>query len=233
MIETSASHLTPDALRRLVADPALRPYIDSSRPLPGNFRGDGPIRLIILGQDPTVRNAKALDNITTALNLDKSGSLKTYLLKACGFLGVDLEREVFATNLYKNFFVQPPTSIDPAARIFERCLPYWKPALDQELAEFPNAPVLILGEPLLTILACSGASAKVRHYWGYQPDWKTGAAGPFAHLPAGQNILNRLVFPFPHQPSWQKKKFYSSHLEAYCHYTKSILQQQVDWQNPS
>ena len=41
--------------------------------------GEGEIKLVILGQDPTVRNVRQRGKITCTLNLDKGGALRTYM----------------------------------------------------------------------------------------------------------------------------------------------------------
>jgi hypothetical protein len=78
----------------LACHPRLGGYIDTSIPTPKVFRGSGKIRLIILGQDPTVKNASARQEITTVLNLNKSGNLTHYLRRVCTFLDIKLDTEV-------------------------------------------------------------------------------------------------------------------------------------------
>ena len=70
-------------LHRLRADPQLNKFIDQALGLPRVFRGTGQIRLIVLGQDPTVKNVASRGNIHQVLNLDKRGSLKVYLTQIC------------------------------------------------------------------------------------------------------------------------------------------------------
>ena len=215
------------AFLRLAAHLAYGQYVDTSLPIPQAFIGSGTIRLIILGQDPTVKNAAARKSITTVLNLNKSGTLRTYLLKICATLDINLSQEVYATNLFKNFFIQQPTQITELD-IFDECLPFWLPVLQAELAQLPTTPVLILGEPLLQTLVCGGASGKVRDYWGYVPGWKQNVDQPlFSRLPADHNLLERTIFPFPHQPSWQRQKFYSGRLEGYCKAIRKYLNSQA------
>ena len=211
---------TEETFHRLASDPVLGTFVDISLPIPKIFRGSGPIRLVILGQDPTVKNEKARKSITTVLNLDKSGSLRTYLLMVCGYLGIDLDREVYATNFYKNFFKHQPTQIKEV-NIFQTCLPYWLPVLHAELAQFPGVPVLDSRRAFVGNFSVRRRKQKVRDYWGYTSSWKQGIEKGFSALPAAQNILGRLVFPYPHQPSWHRKKFYSDRLEKYCCFTKS------------
>jgi hypothetical protein len=214
---SNISSLTQVAFDHLCADPELGSLVDTSLPIPAPFRRPGTVRLVILGQDPTVDNPASRKKIKTALNLDISGSLRTYLLKVCGLLGLDLDSEVYATNLLKNFFVKKPTTLQKQQPdFFQRCLPYWLPVLQAELEEFPGVPVITLGEPLLSTIVCAGASGKVHDYWGYMERWKQGSEKRLAFLSPQQTILERTVFPFPHQPSWQRFPFYSGRLQRYC-----------------
>jgi hypothetical protein len=206
----------------LLQDSRLNAYIDHSIDIPQVYRGKGNIRLIVLGQDPTVKNAISRKKITTMLNLDKSGSLTNYLKKVCDYLDVDLSGEVYATNLFKNFFVQSPTTIKEID-IFQEFLPHWLPVLLDELSVYPKVPVLSLGEPLLSTLVLDKIQGKVRNYWGYTPLWKTGIENLFNVLHPDENVLGRIIFPFPHQPSWQRKKFYSDRLERYSNFIKTFI----------
>lgn len=53
--------------------------IDISLPVIDPFNGGGKIRLIILGQDPTVKNAASRSHITKTLNLDKNNAIRFYV----------------------------------------------------------------------------------------------------------------------------------------------------------
>ena len=53
-------------------------YIDQSLTPPDPFRGRGEIRLIILGQDPTVQDPEYRKKIKVTLLLNHSGGLRTY-----------------------------------------------------------------------------------------------------------------------------------------------------------
>jgi len=199
----------------------LRGYVDFDLPIPMNFVGSGSIRLIVLGQDPTIKNPKSKANITTVLNLDKSGQLRRYLEKVCKGLGLDLNQNVFATNLYKNFFTTQPTKIKDI-NPFQAFLPYWQGLLLEEINAYPDVPIISLGQPLLGALVKDGASPLVREYWGYSPGWKTEVLGPLRYLRSEDNILGRRVFPFPHQPSLAKQ-FYSKYLSSYTAFLKQNL----------
>lgn len=210
---------TGKVLARLKKDRRLAQYIDSSLEIPQPYRGERKIKLVVLGQDPTVKDAEARKDIQMVLNLDKRGSVNTYLGRICKGLGIDKDN-VYATNLYKNFFIAPPTQIGQVD-IFQEFLPAWLPLLMDELAEFGNVPVITLGEPLLGPLLLGGAVPKVSHYWGYMKEWRAQKSLPFGHLKPAENKLARTVFPFPHQPSL-RKEFYTTKMEGYLAYVRTL-----------
>lgn len=216
-------HRANEVLQRLLSNQDISRFVDANYPIPKVFCGKGDIRLIILGQDPTVKNAKSRAKIKTVLNLDRNNALRRYLEEICDGLGIDLDENVYATNLYKNFFIDPPTQIKEI-NIFEAFSLYWLPLLQDELSMFPEVPVISLGEPLLETLVSGDASPKVREYWGYTSRWKAWETGPFNFLNSVENILDRVIYPFPHQPSLSKQ-FYRGRLPYYVDYVKrsSIL----------
>lgn len=205
-------------LTQLSKDTTLGKYIDQSLPIPQPFRGSENIKLIFLGQDPTVKNAASRHSIKTVLNLDKNNALKKYLTEICDKLGITLKDNVYATNLYKNFFVAPPTQV-AEIDIFEQFAPAWLPFLVKELSEFDNVPVITLGEPILGPLTLDHVSQKVHDYWGYVRKWETHPLLSFRHLNASDNKISRTVFPFPHQPS-SNRRFYKTMRDAYIVYAK-------------
>jgi uracil-DNA glycosylase len=207
-------------LRELVLDPKLARFVDCTLDIPEVFRGEGEIRLIILGQDPTVKNPASRRRITTVLNLDKGGQLRDYLSRICELLALNLDEHVYATNYLKNFFVRSPTQIKEID-VFQVFGPMWLPLLREELALFPRAPVIALGQPLLAELVRGEASPRVRDYWGYTPRWKSGESGPLHYLAAQDNRLGRTVFPFPHQPSIAKR-FYAERLASYTAFVREV-----------
>jgi uracil-DNA glycosylase len=203
----------------LARDPVIGKFVDRSLTPPSPFRGVGPIRLVVLGQDPTVKREGSRGAITTVLNLDRPGSLRRYLEQLCTALGLSLDADVYATNYANVFFRVPPASLkdpDILGVAKRHCLPH----LLAELRPFSDVPILSLGEPLLRQIATGSAPCKVREYWGFDPRWKRGETRALAHLPAGQNTLTREVFPFPHQPS-ANKAFYSGRLARYLAYMRS------------
>lgn len=209
-----------EVLNTLKSDHQLSRFVDAGLGIPDVYHGSDGIRLIILGQDPTVKNPASRSTIRTTLNLDKAGSLRNYLSSICNKLGLDLEN-VYATNYLKNFFTAPPTQISEID-VFKELSKYWLPLLKDELSQFPEVPMISLGQPLLQAIATEGASPLVRDYWGYVANWKSGERGICSSLAAESNILGRVVYPFPHQPSIGKR-FYAERLKAYCTFMKRAV----------
>ncbi len=208
-------------LEQLKQNKQLRHYVDGTLPIPKPYHGSGKIKLIVLGQDPTVKNVLSRKKIKTVLNLDKKGRLLDYLTHVCNDLGLQLAKNVYATNLYKNFFIDPPAQIKiTEIDIFQEFLSFWLPLLKNELRPFPDVPVITLGEPILAPLVEKNVSAKVRDRWGYMPGWKEGKEKSFQYIRAADNKLNRIVFPFPHQPSL-RKEFYKARLRDYVAFVKA------------
>lgn len=173
------------------------------------------IRLIFIGQDPTIRNKKSREKITVTLNLDKENSLKTYLKKVCDILQVDIEKEVYATNLYKCFFKHPPADDQT---ILTRQFKIWMDLLINELAVFKPSFVITLGEPLIKQLIHSN-SKNVKDYWDYIGNTKSG--GNFRCNEPYENYLQRRIYPIAHQPTWSRNKFYKTYLKDYLEYLKT------------
>ncbi len=220
MVATLDQYIT-DALERLQSHPQLSRVAVTTVPLPEPFAGQGPVRLIILGQDPTVKNTAGAKRATTVLNLDRNGNLRRYLEKICAELELDLDRHVYATNLIKNFFVGPPAQIKDAG-LFAAACDIWLPTLHAELERYPNIPILSLGQPLLQAIVKPGVPARVREYWGYTPRWKSGVTETFRQLEPEDNLLNRPVFPCPHQPSI-RKQFYRDRLHSYLAFARESM----------
>jgi hypothetical protein len=206
-------------LELIKRDKALAKYIDSSYPIPKPFIGEGPIKLIFLGQDPTVKKTSDRVKIKTVLNLDTNKSVRAYLAGVCLKLGLDIEQNVYATNLFKNFFIHPPTQIKEI-NIFSEFLPVWLPLLNDELSQYENVPVITLGEPVLQAILNPEMPKKLREYWGYTKEWKLGKFGSKKFIRPSENRLGRTIYPFPHQPSL-RKEFYKSQMDKYIAFVKT------------
>ena len=187
----------------MMRDAALAPWVDSSLPIPRPHLGSGEIRLVIVGQDPTVQNPRSRASISTVLNLDRAGSLLKYLDGLCGDLGVSLTQNVYATNACKCFFSAPPTTIKRISEVevLQAGARVWLPVLQYELAAFPDATVVSLGEPVLAMLVRPGFAHNMRDYWGYQPSWRSGYRYPVRAIEAEESTLGRRIYPFVHQPT--------------------------------
>jgi len=205
-------------LASLQSDDVLAKYIDVSYPIPQVYQGSGTIKLIVLGQDPTVQDASARIKIKTVLNLDKNGSVRAYLSGLSQKLGIDLQQNIYATNIYKNFFIAPPTQISEID-IFKAFLPAWLPLLKDELSQFDGVLVITLGEPVLNSLLMLDKPSHLRNCWGYTSEWKTGKFGSLNYIKPEENLLGRTIFPFPHQPSL-RKQFYRDRMDRYVAFVR-------------
>ncbi len=136
--------------------------IDSTlSPVPP-FRGNGQIKLVVIGQDPTIRNTKRRERISCTLNLDKKGALKTYIENICKGLGITLDN-VYATNVFKYFYTVPPAD---TPHVLAAHLQPNLALLKEELSQYLDCPIITLGEPVLKLL--TDKKHKVRDYWKYK-----------------------------------------------------------------
>ena len=211
--------------QKLSAEPELASLIDLRWQVPQPYLGSGEIRLFILGQDPTVKKEEDRAKIRTCLNLDRRGSMVAYLSGVCKGLGLELRSNVYATNYIKNFFVQPPTQIDELD-VLQHTAQYWFPLLQEELESFPEATVISLGEPLLSILVVDPKMRKVRKYWGYTRQWQGQGRNSFSYIRADKNKFDRRIFPFPHQPSL-RKSFYRRYMDEYIAFVADEIKNAV------
>ena len=67
--------------------------------------------------------------------------------------------------------------------------------------------------PILKAIDINGKDIKVRNYWGY-------TTNQFSYIKTDDNRLKRPVFPFPHQPSINKR-FYKERLKDYILFLKN------------
>jgi hypothetical protein len=198
-------------LAGLRADGDLSQYLGPEEHCPAPYRGPAPIRLVVLGQDPTVRSRTTRARLDTVLDLNRGGNLRAFVGRIAGELRTTLD-SVYATNVVKSFFEVPPTEYEEP-RILARFAERWMGLLHRELAELPDVPVVTLGEPVLALLATGPAPRRVREYWGHQ------GAEPRALAPE-ENVLGRRVYPFPHQPSLAGT-FYRRSFDKYAAFVRS------------
>ncbi|MBX3009779.1 MAG: hypothetical protein KF816_17270 [Melioribacteraceae bacterium] len=173
------------------------------------------IKLIIIGQDPTVKNVKSRERIKYTLNLDKEGSLKKYITVICIGLGISFEN-VYATNVFKYFYSKPPQ--ETMGVLFAH-LESNLVLLKKELVNYQQLPVITLGLPVFQLLA--GVDKQVRDYWGYNVKTKRKDYA-FRYCSKEQNKLERNFFPFPHQPSL-RKVYYKENLDGYLNFMKEKM----------
>jgi hypothetical protein len=206
-------------------------FIDGRFTAPVPFRGTGDIKLIILGQDPTVKDPEYRKKIKVTLLLNQPGGLRTYLGNICSGLGINLDKNIYATNLLKNFFTKPPDQIRKENSDFMQLVSaYWIPLLIKEISEFPNIPVLTLGEPVLNCLLKTSDWMLIRNYWGYIGPALYGEN--FSFISSEENVLNRNIFPFPHIHG-QKHKFYLSQIGGYLKFMRKMTNQFILAERPT
>lgn len=180
----------------------VKPYIGSSD-----------IKLIIIGQDPTVKIESSRGKISTTLNLDGNNALSSFISKICNKLGIELSN-VYATNVFKYFYTTPPSK---TMEVLEGHLEPNLCLLKDEIAQYPGCPIITLGEPVLKLL--TDRKEKVRIYWDYDNKEKC-SNHDYKYVHSNKNKLGRNFFPFPHQPSCSKQ-FYKTNFDEYLQYLKS------------
>ena len=84
----------------------LMPHIPSLNP----FKVQAPSNSSLLVKTQLSRMLQSGQKLND-VNLDTSGSAKRYLLGISKKLGLDFQQNIYATNIYKNFFITPPTQI--------------------------------------------------------------------------------------------------------------------------
>ncbi len=203
----------------ILSKPHLRECVDVIHPIPNIYNGGGNIKLIVVGQDPTIINKASRKNITTVLQLDKPGKLQRFIFSVCEALGIDPLTELYATNLFKNIFDEPP---DYPSEVLVKFFDLWFPILLEEISLFPNVPIITLGDHVLDFTLNKNIDKQVRLYWGYTENWHIGANLPFKHILPNENKLERVIFPFPRQPS-MLREFYLERCKSYLEYVNSII----------
>lgn len=181
------------------------------------FIGRGETKLIIIGQDPTIRNVERRKNINVTLNLDKDGALRTYIERICLSLSIQLDN-IYATNLFKYFYTIPPAQ---TLDVLQAHLNDNLTLLSKELSAFPNCPIITMGEPVLKLLVNQGNPDIVRYYWDYDKKTKS-SNGNFHFVSANDNKIARDFFPICHQPSI-RKDFYNKTFDQYMSFINSKI----------
>lgn len=210
---------------RLKADPKLGKYIDEDLHIPMPFVGSGPIKLVIVGQDPTIGSKKGRHKITQVLMLDRGGSLKSFLQDVCAQLGVKLEDNVYATNVCKNFFTDPPRNIKDV-KVVKESGGTWLPILRDELALFPETPILTLGEPILEVLLRPDKYHPMKWFWGHRRNWQHNGVHPFRLVEPEDTTIARRFYPFIHQNS-KSRPFYKKYSSEYLAFVRKQIEKEA------
>ncbi len=178
------------------------------------------VKLVIIGQDPTIQDnneasKKRQQEITITLDLNnENGNLRNYCKLISNNLGLNIDKEIYATNLCKCVFKEKPAYNG----VLNKHSNQWVPLLKKELSIFSENVIFItLGEPLINQLIHSN-SKKVNYYWDYVGQAKSGknfkCSEPF------ENYLQKRIYPIAHQPTWNRKDFYKTYLPDYLEYIK-------------
>lgn len=156
------------------------------------------------------------------LNLDKGGGLLRYIASLCNDLGMSLRDEVYATNACKNFWIRPPTAIQ-GVDVLALSAPFWLALLRAELDNLPDATLISLGQPVLSMLVRDGSRRPMRDYWGYHPRWRAGEMHPMQAIEPDESTVGRRIFPFVHQPSLRggRAAFYRARWAEYVEFVRS------------
>jgi uracil-DNA glycosylase len=170
--------------------------------LPFGVNRESSAKLILIGQDPTVKNEKTRKRITKTLMLnDKSSNLRKYIEK---LFPLDIDKEVYATNLFKYFYSIPPQQ---TMKVLEAHKDVNIELLKEELNGLPNCPIITLGNPVLRLLSGDNKDT-VSNYWN-----------------GGQTYFEfegRKIYPFPHIMTYQRWELYKNNMEAHI---KAIFQE--------
>lgn len=207
-----------------LANATLAPYIETGLPptnlIPEPFLGSDDIRLVIIGQDPTVANRRSQLGITTALDLARPGPLRAYVAALCADFGLTLE-QVYATNVCKMVFADTPTRLGKQGVdvLTIACdAGDWLGLLADEAAQFPGALVVSLGKPVLSLLV-RDSSTRLRDYWGYHPRWKEEPLLRPSVIQRASSTIARMIAPYPHLNS-ANKAFYRTARPDYSEYVR-------------
>ncbi len=214
--------------QQMLSDADVGKFVDQHRPeIPIPHLGKEEIKLVIIGQDPTAGPDGDFVDVKTVLRLDRSGPLRRFVMQLCKELGVDLDKNIYATNACKCFLIDKPTSIakDSGEDVLELSAALWIPLLRWELDQFPLATVVSLGQPVLSMLVLPGRPRDMRYYWGHTTHWRQGAIKDFRRIESNHCRLARMIHPFIHQPSEHgpSAPFYRSRRGQYIEFIRGQM----------
>ena len=112
------------------------------------FKGNGRIKLVVIGQDPTITEVKERKKIKKTLKLDVPGPLRRYIERICAGLDITIDN-VYATNLFKYFYEKKPAT---TPKVLAAHLESNLSLLKKELSEYSDCIIITLGEPVLQLL---------------------------------------------------------------------------------
>ena len=202
-------------------DKEISEFIDSYKRLPKPYKGNKKIKLIILGQDPTIEKDRPIDMV---LELDKNSKFKNYIIDICDKLGIGFD-EIYATNLIKNFFTKMPKTLEKENKnktIILKYVEYWLPVLEEEIKEYESVPILTLGQPILKFLVNEDVKNELKFYWGYNSE---NSNRDFKIIEKKDNKLNRIIIPFTHVTT-KNNSFYKDEFDNYCEFINRIKEEQ-------
>jgi uracil-DNA glycosylase len=106
---------------------------------------NGNVRLMLIGQDPTIRSGKGVNRV---LDLDNAqGQLRRWLTDVFGESIFDTYT-LYATNLVKCTLERPPSESGNALKVLQTYFMYCKSYLLREISLFKPNFVLSFGEPV-------------------------------------------------------------------------------------
>ena len=208
-------------MKTIREDKEISEFIDNYKSLPKPYRGNKKIKLIILGQDPTIDKDRQIDMV---LELDKNSKLKNYIIDICDKLNIGFD-EIYATNLIKTFFTKRPKTLEKENKnktIISRYAEIWFPVLEEELKEYEDVPILTLGQPVLKFLVNEDVKNELKFYWGYNSE---DSNRDFKVIEKKDNKLNRIIIPFPHITT-KNNSFYKNEFDNYCKFINRIKEEQ-------
>ena len=219
-------NLSHEAREKSISHKIIGKYIDPDLNwIPKPLLGSRQIKLVLIGQDPTVKSKLSRKKIDTVLNLNKKGKLQTFVSRVCNDLGVNYPEEVYITNACKCFFIDPPTQIKEID-VLKESASIWLTILKKELEKFPEAMIVSLGEPVLKMLVKDGYFQEMKHYWGYHRKWKDGKSNTMTPILTEMSALDRLTFPFVHEPTMRGNRtlFYREKWDDYIGFILNHIQ---------
>jgi hypothetical protein len=113
-VKVDIARTAAEVLQKIRADSRLSAHVPRDKITSVFMRTEDErnVRLIVIGQDRTVKKETSRTTVETVLDLDKPrGSLYKHLSLISDGLGLNLCQHLYATNYAKNFFIRAPTQI--------------------------------------------------------------------------------------------------------------------------